>query len=411
MNEILDYIRTNWPRSIYRDEKGSGFRGDDLPFPYTSPCVRGEGQFSFFFYWDTYFTNLGLLRHGHAETAKNNIQNMLWLICRQGYMPNHVALFNRSQSPYLCRMVTGYFDHLGGADVDPVFFRECADGLLREYQFWTLARLHRSGLCHYGHSGTWADEEQFAASSRVAKICPSAHLPIEARRRVGAHYLAEAEATCDFTPRFDKRCLDFIQPDLNGLLYEYELFFATHAARLGWNTYLDWQKLADTRRDRINALLWSESRGLYLDYDHVNRCHGAVAALTGVQLLAHGIPTGEQAGRIVANLSLFEREHGIAYTEECPDCRDYQWAFPTVWPPLVWMTVAGLHRYGYEGEARRISRKYVALADALFARTGKLWEKTDAERGIVASGEYSAPSMMGWSAGVYVALAEYLEDC
>jgi len=235
-------------------------------------------------------------------------------------------------------------------------------------------------------------------------------VPLEARRRVGAHYLAEAEATCDFTPRFDQRCLDFIPPDLNGLLYEYELFFAAHAARLGWVEHWDWQQRADARRERINTLLWSESRGLYLDYDHVNQRPGAVAALTGVQLLAHGIPTAEQASRIVANLPLFECEYGIAYTEECPACRDYQWAFPTVWPPLVWMTVVGLRRYGYAADARRITQKHLNLADALFAQTGKLWEKTDGERGVVAVGEYDAPPMMGWSAGVYVALTACLAE-
>ncbi len=405
---VLDYIRQNWSRSTYQDSDGSGFNGDDLPFPYTSPCIKGEGHFSFFFYWDTAFTHLGLLAHGHADTARNNIKNILWLIQRQGYMPNHVALFNRSQSPYLARMVAGYFDHLGGPDADPSFFAECAEGLRREYQFWTLARLHPSGLSHYGHSGTWQDEEKFAAHGRVAALAPSADLPLAARRRVGAHFLAEAEATCDFTPRFERRALDFIQPDLNGLLYEYELFFAQHAARLGWNTYRDYQDLAEARRTRINDLLWSEKRGLYLDYDHVNDRHSLVAALTGVQLLAHGIPTHEQASRIVDNLPLFERKHGVAYTEKCPDCREFQWAYPTVWPPLVWMTIAGFDRYGYHNEARRIANKYLATATALFEKTGKLWEKTDAERGAVAAGEYDAPPMMGWSAGVYVACAEYL---
>ena len=86
-DRILDYIRANWPRSIYRDAPGAGFAGVDIPFPYTSPCIKGEGHFYFFFYWDTYFTNLGLLRHGLAETAKDNIKNMLWFIARQGYMP------------------------------------------------------------------------------------------------------------------------------------------------------------------------------------------------------------------------------------------------------------------------------------------------------------------------------------
>ena len=71
------------------------------------------------------------------------------------------------------------------------------------------------------------------------------------------------------------------------------------------------------------------------------------------------------------------------------------------------MTVSGLRRYGYKDDARRIAGKFLSLADALFAKTGKLWEKTDAERGAVASGEYDAPPMIGWSAGVYLALSDH----
>ncbi len=399
---VTDYIQATIARSICQDKGGGGFQGDDLPFFYSSPCIKGEGPFSFFFYWDTYFTQYALYETNHQDVARDNIRNMLWLIDRQGFIPNHAALFNRSQAPYLCRMVQEYFTHIGGPDADPVFFRACMEGLRREYHFWTLARLHPSGLSHYGHSGTWTDEEAFAANPRVEAACPNAHLPPGDRRRVGAHYLAEAEATCDFTPRFLQRALDFIQPDLNGLLCEYERYFAEHAEPLGWNTYRDWNRLAEARRDRIQQLLWSEERGLFLDYDHVHHRHSPVAALTGVQLLAHGIPTPEQAARICANLPLFEREHGLAYTEECPGCRTSQWAYPAVWPPLVWMTVEGLNTYGFTDAAHRIARKFVATTDRLFSETGKLYEKTDAETGRTANTDYDPPPMMGWTAGVYL---------
>ncbi len=395
-----EYIQENFPRSFRRDDPGTGFCGIDLPFPYSTPCIKGEGMYSFFFYWDTYFTNLGLLLTGHEEMAKSNIRNMLWLIRRQGYMPNHVGLHNRSQSPYLCRMVESCLAATG----DDAFLRECAEGLLAEYNFWMSARLHPCGLNHYGMHDTWEGMESFADMGRVRAICPSEGKSLAEKRLIGAHYLAEAEATCDFTPRFDQRCLDHVQPDLNGLLCEYELFFAKHADALGWKFAIDWSARAEKRKALIDQHLWSEERGLYLDYDSANDCHSCVAALTGVQLLAHGIPRAEQAARIVANLPLFEREHGIAYTEECPGSRSYQWAYPNVWPPLVYMTVTGLARYGYQEDAKRIAEKFIRTTDRLFEKTGQLWEKTDAETGDVAGGEYDAAPMMGWTAGVYLDL-------
>lgn len=106
----------------------------------------------------------------------------------------------------------------------------------------------------------------------------------------------------------------------------------------------------------------------------------------------------------MSNLPLFEREHGIAITADVAGVRAFQWAFPNVWPPLVFTTVEGLRSYGFETHAKRIAEKFLATTESLFEKTGQLWEKTDAETGDVAGGEYDATPMMGWTAGVYTAL-------
>jgi alpha,alpha-trehalase len=405
-SSVLSYIHDNLERSIYRDADGSGFRGIDLPHRYTSPSIKGEGKFSFFFYWDTHFTQFALYRTGHADVAKENIQNMLWLIDRHGFMPNHVGLDNRSQSPYLCRMVRDYFAQIGGIEKDPGFFRECAEGIRSEYHFWRTARHTLTGLCRYAHHETKYGCRKFYDGALVRRLGLPADAPDAEKARIGGHYLANAEATCDFSPRFtDGRCLDFCEPDLNALLYEYEEALAAWAPRLGWDAAF-FAEAAQRRRERMQALLWSEEKGLFLDYDLVNGRHSDVPALTGFQTLDTGVATHEQADRMVAQLPLFERDHGIAYTPDLPGCRNFQWAFPNVWPPMVSILMTGLQRYGFDADARRLARKYVATADRLFARTGRLWEKTDAETGEVAGGEYEAAAMIGWSAGVYLQALE-----
>jgi alpha,alpha-trehalase len=398
---VLDYIRANWPRSIYRDAPGTGFAGVDIPFPYTSPCIKGEGHFSFFFYWDTYFTNLGLLRHGHAPTAKDNIKNMLWFIARQGYMPNHVGLYNRSQSPYLCRMVKEYI----AATDDTAFLPEAAAGLRQEYHFWITARHSPTGLQRHGHHETAEGAAEFYCQLGE-RLGFSKDVPLADRIRIGGHYLAEAEASCDFTPRFESRCLDYNPVDLNSLLYEYETYLAEVSVQLGWDDTALWQARAARRRELVNRYLWNEERGLFLDYDFVNQRPSPVASLTGLVPLFTGLASPAQAARMRENLPLFEREFGVAVTEDCPFDRTYQWAFPNVWPPLVYVTVEGLRRYGFAADARRIAEKYLTTANLLFEKTGQLWEKTNAITGEVAGGEYKAAPMLGWSAGVYVALAE-----
>lgn len=407
---VLDYIRENWPRSFFKDADGSGFRGDDLPYPYSSPCIRGEGVYSFFFYWDTYFTNLGLLRNGHAGVVRDNIRNILWLIRRQGYMPNHVALFNRSQSPYLCRMVTDYFAATGGPESDPKFFEACADGMRQEYNFWITARHSPVGLSRHGHQET--DEGCARFHDDIIPRLPflKKDIPYADKVRIGSHLLANAEATCDFSNRFDQRCLDFCQVDLNALLFEYEVVLADISKRLGWGDHEIWVDRNTVRRERMNRYFWNEEVGLFFDYDFVNGRQGTVPAQTGYQTLFTGMATPDQAARLVENLPLFERDHGMAYTPDVPGCRDYQWAYPNVWPAMVWMIVSGLRRYGYTSDARRHAEKYVATAVRLFEKTGQLWEKTDAETGEVAGGEYEAAPMMGWSAGVFVACHELLNS-
>ena len=149
-NPILTYIQNSWQRSVRKDSGGSGFKGVDLPFPYTPPCIPGEGHFDFLCYWDTYFTNLGLLRQGQSGLALDNIRNIVWLVRRQGYMPNHVGLYNRSQVPYLCRMVKDYLALTG----DESHLEEMADGLRQEYNFWMTARFTTTGLNRYGHQET-----------------------------------------------------------------------------------------------------------------------------------------------------------------------------------------------------------------------------------------------------------------
>lgn len=401
--------RTNIERSIYRDSPGTGFGGVDLPFPYTSPCIKGEGKFYFFFYWDTHFTQAALYATGRPAIARANIENMIWLIRRQGYMPNHVGITNRSQPPYLCPMVQDYFSQ--PACPDPVggeFFVNCAEALRQEYHFWTTARHTPTGLQRHGEHETDEGREKFFHNKRVQAQLKSPVTSQAEKITIGGHFLAEAETGWDFNQRFSSRCNDHNAVDLNGLLYGYETYLAQVSQKLGWGDHDLWKKRADTRRERVNALLWNAERGWFFDYDFVNQRQSEVMALAGMLPLYTGLASPEQAQAMVANLPKLERAHGIAVTDERPGCREFQWAYPNAWPPLTAVTVRALDRYGFKADAARLAQKYVTTTEALFARTGQLWEKTDVETGAVAGGEYDAAPMIGWSAGVYVTLRHYL---
>lgn len=397
---VRAYIRENWLRSLRRDQAGSGFLGIDLPFPYTTPSIKGEGHFSFFFYWDTRFTNLGLLRDGHAAVAADNIRNIAWFIRRQGYMPNHTGITNRSQPPLLARMLLDYREAIG----DESLLAEVADELRQEYHFWTTARHTPTGLQRHGHHDTDQGCLKFFNSSVQRRLGFPADLPETEKIRIGAHHLGEAETGWDFTPRFSGRCLDFNPADLNALLHDHETLLAEIGPVLGWDDAPLWRDRAAARRERVQRLLWDETAGWFHDYDFVEKRRSSIVHLGGLLPLLCGLATPAQAARAAQKLPLFERPHGIAATEETPGCRKYQWAYPNVWPPLVCFAVEALRRHGLHEPADRIARVFLDTTARLFAETGRLWEKTDAETGVIAANEYAAAPMLGWTAGTFAAL-------
>jgi len=95
---VREYISARWNETVrhLRDD-GNGLVG--LPRPYTVPCAKGSYQE--LYYWDTYFTCVGLLASGRKELALGNLENFIHMVERFGYVPNanRDVLLNRSQPP------------------------------------------------------------------------------------------------------------------------------------------------------------------------------------------------------------------------------------------------------------------------------------------------------------------------
>lgn len=71
--------------------------------------------------------------------------------------------------------------------------------------------------------------------------------------------------------------------------------------------------------------------------------------------------------------------------------------------------MATAHRIGLELDAKRLAKKYVDVVDKIYDRTGRLYEKYNVETGdLNVVGEYGQLEMLGWTAGVYIALYKYL---
>jgi alpha,alpha-trehalase len=395
---VLQYIRDSIGKTL-RPASDTDPRGKSipLPFPFNVPCI--STHFQNLFYYDTYFLNRGLIALGDVQQAENNVNALLFLVDRLGFVPNsnRLDMANRSQPPYLCMMVEEVYDATQNKD----WLGKAYPLIAREYEFWITKRSTPYELCRHHHDATQEYLADFYEHLKKVRL-PLTATTDEEKISIAGHRLAEAEAGYDFTPRYSGRCSDFIPVDLNSNLYRYETTMAAFSAILNKGENALWADRAAARKKRIDELLWNEARGLYLDYDMKNERPSGLSAVTTFQPLWAGSASREQARRVRENLERYEYPHGVVPCEAAQHQFTYQWDYPNAWPPQSLVVSEALANYGFEKDAKRIRSKYVNTVSAVFQSTGTLWEKYNAVEGnLNVKDEYKMPPMMGWTAGIY----------
>ncbi|MES2310359.1 MAG: trehalase family glycosidase [Verrucomicrobiota bacterium] len=413
LKEVERFIDHQWLKTVrVQHEDKDTLLG--LPFPYTIPCAKDA--FQELYYWDTYFTCLGLIHSGKKELAFGNAKNLLHQVNRFGYVPNGNRTYykTRSQPPYLAPLV----ELLSREKEYAEFNRECLPILKQEYLFWTIERATCTGLSRYAHQATPKELLAFAPEIS-ARINMKGDKEPELLRF--EHAMAECESGHDFSPRFENRCMDFCPVDLNSLLYYYECFFSKYDSPC---KELYWQKKAANRKKIIFELCWNEEKGAFFDFDFVNFRQGSIISVASFQTMWAGLASKEQALRMVEEI-LPQLEFPFGIAASTPPCKstEYQWEYPNGWAPHQQIVSSALRNYGYPDIALRIDRKYLTTVVKVFKETGDLWEKYNIqegshhcfnEKGYAMStfrndeGEFikgkddHAPAMMGWTAGVYL---------
>ncbi|MFA9431829.1 trehalase family glycosidase [Egicoccus sp. AB-alg2] len=156
------------------------------------------------------------------------------------------------------------------------------------------------------------------------------------------------------------------------------------------------EEWADWTATGIDARLWDEARGLYLDFDV--RAGRAIDVRSGggfAPLLA-GVPDEVRARRLVETLDRFAVAHdGEGLLVPSLDLDDPRfeparyWRGP-VWPVVQWVVQAGLEEYGFRSRAARVRAGLTGLVD----RSG-FWEHYDPTSGRANGGEQFA-----WTAAI-----------
>lgn len=411
MKKTESYIRENWERTIrvHREDEGSLI---GLPKPYTVPCI--SGKFQELYYWDTYFTNQGLICSGYLEQAKNNVDNMLYLVRRYGKMPNgnRTYYLNRSQPPFLSEMVREIYEQIKSRQ----WLEEAVCALEREYDFWQTERNSRSGLNRYG--GNPLDEETLCREvkgfcERTGRAMPTGQ---EELARCGRDMYAVAESGWDCSSRFLEGADLYNPVDLNALLFLLESNMEYFCRELGkTENERVWEGRKKRRQERMNQLLWNPGRGFYGDYLYEREAVSELFSAAAFYPMFVKMCDEERAERTAESLRLIEQPYGVAGCEsrgqDGEETKALQWDYPNGWACLQYIVSVGLRRYGYEEAALRIAEKFITLVDNNFEKTGKLWEKYNVVTGEVSvTREYATPPMMGWTAGIYLSFADMLKN-
>lgn len=405
MMNVKEYISDNW-------EKTTRFFTQDndtligLPYPYTVPCC--EGNFQEMYYWDVYFTNVGLIKSGHLSQAKNNVDNMCYLINKFGFMPNgnRTYYLSRSQPPFLSQMVRCVYEECR----DAKWLAECYKALKKEHEFWENERQTPCGLNRYYAKFTYDELMQFSSL-----LCRRFNIenPVDevTAERYGKAMYSFAESGWDCNSRMGIDCYNYAWVDLNALLFGLESDMAFFAVELKNGEEAIWSEKAEARRSLMTKLLWNDTSGAFFDYNFTDARQADLISVAQFYPLFSGVCTKEQAQSTVKLLPEIEAEYGVACCEKRGDLFGLQWDYPNGWACLQYIVVHGLLRYGYREDALRIAEKYKSLVERVFEATGNLWEKYDVTTGEVSNNkEYKTPAMMGWTAGVYVDFCSLLEE-
>ena len=407
-DKIKKFITENIDKTVrYRPDDDGTLIG--LPYEYTVPCV--SNNFQEIYYWDTYFTNVGMIMLGKVDYAKSNIDNMLYMVEKFGHMPNgnRTYYLNRSQPPFLSRMVRDVFEVTG----DKEWLLKAYKTLVKEYAFWQSDKKAANGLNGYfGYEVKPDDPEK-----TLERFCVRCKLNLEdivTDEQKHENCLAAFsiyECGWDCSSRFVDRGHHFNAIDLNALLYDFEENMAVFSEILELGEEELWRERRDLRKAKVKEIMWNEKEGLYMDFDFDKNQFSNYKTTASFYPMFVNMATKEEAESTVELLKDLEQEYGFTCGVK-ENCKYFQWDYPNVWAPQQFIMYKALKNYGYDEDALRVAEKYVALVEANYEETDCFWEKYDGVTGKVANPEYKTQAkveMMGWTAGAYIALSDAVE--
>jgi len=376
-----------------------------LPYPYIVP----GGRFREVFYWDSYFTMLGLAESNEWETIENMIENFAFLIHQYGFIPNgnRSYFLSRSQPPYFSSMIELLATNKGDA-----VFSKYLPALLKEHDYW-MDKTHPTKhvvkinddvvLNRYYDKLDQPHAENYWQDATLSEECGGDTSLLYRDLR------AACESGWDFSGRWfsDGKTFKTIQTtnlipvDLNCLLYHLE-YSIGKASQLNGDKMQadDFLARAEQRKAAVNQYFYNEQDGWYYDYDINEKKLSSQKTIAGIMPFFFNIPPENYITKAATLLKKdFLQDGGVVTTLINTE---QQWDWPNGWAPLQWIAIKGLDNYGEKELASELAHRWAHLNIKVYRNTGKLMEKYNViDTHLTAGGgEYPSQDGFGWTNGV-----------
>ena len=407
--------------------------GSLIPLP--EPYVVPGGRFREVYYWDSYFTMLGLAEDGRVDMIEHMVRNFAYLIDRLGFIPNGNRTYynSRSQPPFFSLMVRLLADQRGAAQRgaaqrgaaqpgDSILTQFLAP-LEREYAFWMdgqdqlseenpahrrVVRVDSMVMNRYWDDRPVPRPEAYKEDVAVVQSVPDVNPETLYR-----HLRAACESGWDFSSRWFAdaenlntiRTTDLIPVDLNALLYHLEVTLAdAYRANGQTEQQTRMNERARARQRALRSYCWNATENFYFDYNFREQRTTDQHTLAAVYPLFVELARPREAKGVATALRRqFLAPGGLRTTLRRAG---QQWDAPNGWAPLQYLAVEGLRHYQHTALADTISQRWQANVRRVYRNTGKLVEKYNVEDLALEAGggEYPVQDGFGWTNGVFLKL-------
>jgi len=418
LREHINQLWSQLQRPALNEISGSSALG--LPESFIVP----GGRFREVYYWDTYFTMLGLTADGRDDVVDSMLANFESLITRYGHIPNGTRSYylSRSQPPFFALMIQL------SKTTDKAVQKKYLIALKTEHDYWMKGKNcisamviacervvkmnDRSFLNRYWDDRNTPRDESYAEDVATAKL---SNRPITETFR---HLRAGAESGWDFSSRWltnpnqiqTIHTTDIVPIDLNSLLWAQEKEISRLCKLLNDKSCTnDFNRQAIERAEAIRNYLWIAKEKRFGDYDFLNKKPTNILSAATLYPLFVGLANKNEANAVAETTQRLLIASGGLRTTQLTTGQ--QWDSPNGWAPLQWVAVSGLTQYGKQKAAKDIATRWLQTVNETYRETGKLLEKYDVEeRRPGGGGEYPLQDGFGWTNGVTRALIEQFPD-